>query len=249
MPTLEILPNMRFGKLETVAYVNGRWFCKCDCGNEVRVIAGNLRKGNSTSCGCKKRERSTRHGLSNSKEYRVWQEMIQRCENPNNQAYANYGGRGIAVCDRWKDFAVFITDMGRRPKNYQIDRIDNDKGYSPDNCRWVPSRINLSNKRNNHKVEYQDQTLTVAEWSRVLGIHERTLFNRLGRGWPVDRAFTEKPEPKAYKDSREAQYPAFGRSQTLTQWCQEYGIDRERVRGRLRMNWSLEKALLGSKGN
>ncbi len=174
--------------------------------------------------------------------------MIQRCENPNDAGYANYGGRGITVCDRWKDFTVFIADMGRKPKGAQIDRIDNDAGYSPDNCHWVAPRINNSNKRTNHKVEYQGQTLTVAEWSRVLGIHERTLFNRLDRGWAVDMAFSLKPTAKSYEVSREKQHKAFGRSQTLTEWCREYGMDRERVRGRLRRNESLEQALNGSKG-
>lgn len=186
------LAGKRFGRLTAFRYVeSGKWFCKCDCGNSVTVVTTNLTRGNSKSCGCARNEALFRHGMGSTRVYRVWIAMRQRCENPNNEAFANYGGRGIKVCERWADFANFFADMGLPPPKHQIDRIDNDKGYEPGNCRWVIQKVNLNNKRTSRKVEWQGETLTITQWAERLGYHQRTLFNRLGRGWPVARAFTE----------------------------------------------------------
>lgn len=197
MPHIDI-SGQKFGRLTAVRY-NGKskWFCICECGGSAIALAQNLKKGNSTSCGCKRRENQFRHGQSNSPLYRVWIAMRRRCNNPSDPAYANYGGRGITVCDRWQSsFAAFFADVGERPKGYELDRIDNDGPYAPENVRWVTSKTNKHNKRTNRKITWRGVTLPVTVWAEKLGMHPRTLFNRLGRGWPLERAMTETVKHK-----------------------------------------------------
>ena len=149
----------RLRPIERVENINrGKAFlCRCDCGNESIVPLYSLKNGGTKSCGCLNSEvqskfmikYSTKHGKSKSPEYKVWKGMKNRCNNPRATGYENYGGRGIKVCKRWDDsFENFIKDMGERPnENYQIDRIDNDKGYAPNNCKWVTPSENSLNKR------------------------------------------------------------------------------------------------------
>lgn len=150
------LTGQKFGRLivTSSAGSNGRplWNCRCDCGNTRVVMAGNLRGGISTSCGCFTIERikevNTTHGMSGTKEWMIWCQMRQRCLNPNHSRYAEWGGRGITVCDRWLKFENFIADMGLRPPDKtSIDRIDNDGNYEPNNCRWATAKEQRLNQR------------------------------------------------------------------------------------------------------
>jgi hypothetical protein len=112
--------------------------CECKCGNIRTMTISNLRSGHTKSCGCLKREKSIMHGMTKTPEYDTWASMIQRCYNPNNPAYKNYGERGIAVCTEWlNSFIAFFKDMGERPEGLSIDRIKNDLGYFKENCRWA----------------------------------------------------------------------------------------------------------------
>jgi hypothetical protein len=124
------------------------WLCRCDCGTERTVRENNLRYGSSKSCGCcVARERNTRHGQSYSRVYSIWIALRQRCSNPESTNYANYGGRGITVCERWLAFENFYADMGDPPPGLSIDRIDNDGNYEPGNCQWATASEQLRNRR------------------------------------------------------------------------------------------------------
>lgn len=139
------------------------------------------------------------HGLSYTPEYRVWQTMRLRCNNPSNKAYPRYGGRGITVCERWQNSVeAFIEDMGPKPSpKHEIDRIDNDGPYCPENCRWVLRRTNSRNRRSNRRISHQGETLTLVEWAERTGIRWDTIMKRLDAGWPAARALTTPARGKA----------------------------------------------------
>lgn len=121
---------------------------KCDCGNKSEVYFRHLVNGKSNGCmSCANKLRRRRHGMHNTPIYKVWQSMLDRCRNPNSTAYAWYGGRGISVCDEWYDFINFYKDMGHRPTGKELDRVDNDKGYSKENCHWITHKQNCENRR------------------------------------------------------------------------------------------------------
>lgn len=117
--------------------------------------------------------------------------MTERTRNPDNSAYHNYGGRGITVCERWTDFANFAADMGPTfDATLELDRRDVSGGYCPENCRWVTHAEQQRNRRNNHVVNWAGRSLTVQDWSEMLGVNPNTVVYRLRRGWPVERALT-----------------------------------------------------------
>lgn len=141
----------------------------CDCGNEVQVDPNSLRSGASSSCGCAK----TKHGHAvNGKStptYNSWAMMLSRCENPKNDRYQRYGGRGISVCDRWHDFSSFLADMGERPDGTTIDRKDNDGNYEPSNCRWATDIEQVRNRSVSILVQLGGEVVTLKERCRATG--------------------------------------------------------------------------------
>lgn len=143
----------------------------------------------------------SKHGLSRTPEYRAWQTMRLRCTNPNNAAWPSYGGRGITVCEAWRDSPTqFYLDMGPKPSPlHEIDRIDNDGPYSPENCRWVLRKANDRNRRSNRHLTHAGETLTVAEWAERTGIGSGLIFHRIKSGWPVERILTTPARPKSLK--------------------------------------------------
>lgn len=165
-----------------------RWVCRCECGAQATVFTSNLKRGLSRSCGCApRRPAPVKHGHTangeTSREYRVWSAMIARCHNPHAPNFSLYGGRGITVCDRWRvSFEAFLADVGPRPAGASIDRIDNDRGYEPGNCRWATAREQASNRRNNHRVTLGGETRTITEWARMVGISDTAFLARLRRG-------------------------------------------------------------------
>lgn len=203
MGRLVDIRGRRFGRLRVVDRAGASsdnkatWECICDCGNTAVVIGRLLRCGMTRSCGCYNAEaaraRATRHGMARSSEHNIWKTMISRCGNPNNKSYHRYGGRGIAVCDRWKIYENFYADMGPRPRGRTIERINNDVGYCPDNCRWASSVDQGNNKTNNRWITVGDETLTAAQWARRVGIRSGTIRARLDKGWSPDRAVGVSP--------------------------------------------------------
>lgn len=187
------LTGQKFGKL-TVIEENGRgkrgevlWLCVCDCGNKRNKSASFLRKKSTFSCGCEKKEAAkkafTSHGLSQTPTYNVWQSMKDRCLNPKNCVYHNYGARGIKVCDRWiNSFENFYSDMGEKPKHLSIERIDNNGDYEPSNCRWATAREQCANRRRSSHVTIDGETKNISEWSRVSGIGRSTIRRRFDAG-------------------------------------------------------------------
>lgn len=181
------------------------WACVCSCGTRTRVSSHCLTAGLSRSCGCLAAEvtgdRSRTHGESGhdkrAAEYRVWLGMKGRCLNPKSPGYPGYGGRGITMCARWQgSYETFLADMGRRPSpKHSLDRIDNDKGYEPGNCRWATQREQERNKRSNRRVTFRGKTQTVTEWAEETGINFHTIKGRLNRGWSPEKALTT-PVPR-----------------------------------------------------
>ncbi len=173
-------------------YSNRYALFRCDCGNEKTMLAHPVKNGKVKSCGCFKakfdKQKLVTHGQSNDPIYSVWEGMKARCQNPNSISYPNYGGRGIKVCERWQSFENFAADMGPRPDFAEIDRIDNDGPYSPENCRWVTKAGNANNRRTTRLIEFNGETKSVSEWAKHLGIQVSTLDYRL-KNMSVEVAF------------------------------------------------------------
>jgi hypothetical protein len=193
------LEGMRFGRLLVQNPVREvgmsiRYSCRCDCGKTKIIYGQHLRRGLTQSCGCLQRERSSaasfQHGKSKTSIHNIWLSMLQRCEDSNHQAFKDYGARGITVCLEWHDFATFYRDMGDPPKGLTLERKDNDLGYSKKNCLWATRRRQANNRRSNVFLTFRGRTQTQAEWAREVGITQKKLWQRLNRGWSVERALS-----------------------------------------------------------
>jgi len=155
MPRIDLTGQV-FGRLTVIAYVGIKnraaiWTCFCKCGNKIKIRTADLRRGHTKSCGCLQkdlsRKRLTKHGLWDTPSYQSWRSMKQRCTNPTNIAYKYYGGRGISFCSRWDAFENFFEDMGERPIGLTLERVDNEKGYSKENCKWANQKEQIRNSR------------------------------------------------------------------------------------------------------
>lgn len=180
----------KYGNLEVIHEAgrseNGAmlWFCKCDCGRYIITKGRNLRVGKTKSCGCYKKNRlisiNIKHGDSGRVEYSAWNAIVSRCNNPQNIAYKNYGGRGIKVCKRWLKYKNFIHDVGYRPsKNHSLERRNNDKGYSKSNCYWATRKQQSRNKRNNVWIVYNGDRMIASDFANVLGINAVLVYHHL----------------------------------------------------------------------
>ncbi len=201
MPKFIDITGQKFGLLTVIKrsdYIgNGKkpivyYDCLCDCGTTTRVPGAYLRSGHTVSCGCKK----VKHGYSHKERlYGTWCGMKARCGNKNNPNYERYGGRGIVVCEEWRNdylsFRTWALSNGYSV-GMSIDRIDNDMGYSPDNCRWVTAKIQNNNQRKNRIIEYNGKKYTMAQFAEYLGLSYSSLQHRIERGWSIERIVTQK---------------------------------------------------------
>lgn len=190
LTVLERVPNYR----NRVA-----WRCICECGNETIVTSLDICSGNTKSCGCLQRERSSEaakrtnyiHGETRTPLHNSWSAMLQRCNDPNYKWYKDYGNRGIKVCEEWLTFVNFrdwALSNGYQ-KGLTIERIDVNGNYTPDNCKWITNKEQQRNKRNNHFVEYCGRRVTIAELSEMTGIPYHRLYSRIqNSGWSVEKA-------------------------------------------------------------
>ncbi len=197
-----VAPGERFGRLvvieESLAGTNGhrRMECLCDCGRRKAIALYSLTAGLTKSCGCYVVEQTRLMGKANathrgtkSTAYRVWGGMKARCLNAKHAFYSSYGGRGITICSRWiNSFETFYADMGPRPNGTTLDRIDNDGPYSPENCRWSATEEQQNNKRTKRMLKFGEEILTIAQWSRRVGISRGAIRNRIERGWTIEKA-------------------------------------------------------------
>jgi hypothetical protein len=198
------ITGMRFGKLTAICqsrYENNisYWLCRCDCGKESVVNKKSLTGGVTKSCGCLAKEltraRSITHGESGTRLYKIWAGMKRRC---NDLEFERYGKRGISVCNEWNTYDVFrdwALNNGY-DDNLTIDRIDNDKGYEPNNCRWATAKEQAYNRSSNRYLEYNGERHTIKEWSKKIGLAVTTISERLKRGWSIKDTMTL---PKAVK--------------------------------------------------
>lgn len=180
----------RFGRLTVIEWAgharssrDSVWLCRCDCGETVTVLGGNLTAGRTVSRGCSNRARITKHGGCHSRVYRIWAGMIHRCSARSGRSAVYYRDRGISVCDAWRDFRVFYRDMGDPPfPGAEIDRIDNDGDYAPGNCRWATRAQQNRNRRGNIVISFDGRAQVLQDWAKEFGIDRSTLSARLRRG-------------------------------------------------------------------
>lgn len=208
------LIGQRFERLVVIAEAGRtptkqtRWLCRCDCGGETTTGTTKLRSGHSRSCGCLKREvtaeRARKNGLSSGGRHPlmdVYSNMVARCHNEDDHAFPRYGARGVRVCERWRfgeagqtGFALFVDDMGPRPSSrYTLERVDNDGSYHPGNCIWAARKRQARNRRSNHLVECDGEMVALSEYCERKGLRFTLINQRIGRGWSLERAVSQKP--------------------------------------------------------
>lgn len=205
------ISGKKYGRLTTLEYVgSSKWLCECDCGTQKIIRKDSLIQGKSKSCGClhkenaaaQIRERSVKHGDFGTKLYGVWAAIKRRCYNQNSRYYHEYGGRGITVCDRWKDDYSYFKEWSLAhdyKEGLSIDRVDTNGNYSPDNCRWVSMKEQQNNRRNNIKLAYEGKEYTLRELSDISGISFRTLKGRHERGWSIENMLDPIMHVNKYK--------------------------------------------------
>jgi hypothetical protein len=199
-----------FGRWEVLGRAQNRansgayWLCKCFCGRSKEVARRSLVSGCSNSCGClrselqsasmkteKAQQARTIHGKTHTKEYKILATMKDRCYNPKNPKYHRYGGRGIKICDSWlESVSNFIADMGLKPEGKSIDRIDNDKSYCKENCRWATYKEQAQNRVTNVNLSYAGTSQCASEWAAQLLVPKSKITQRLKRGWSVEKTLT-----------------------------------------------------------
>lgn len=203
-PPVPDLVGMKFGRLTVIRKASdgsvsrAKWLCRCDCGKEKSVLGSNLRHGRTLSCGCFRSEtaiaQQTKHGRSDTRLYGIWTNMKTRCYNSKSKAFKDYGARGITICAEWKnDFQAFYdwAMANGYADSLTIDRIENDKGYSPENCRWATAKEQSNNKRSNHQIVCDGEAHTISEWADITGIQYHTIKQRVNKlGWEAEKALS-----------------------------------------------------------
>ncbi len=197
------LAGQRFGRWLVLSYTGEmRWLCRCDCGTEKDVHGASLRRGATQGCiSCHPALGNRRtHGERRTRLYNIWSGMIYRCENPNADAYLRYGGRGISICPEWRSSYESFRDWARSngyAAHLTIDRINNDRGYEPNNCRWATFAEQNRNYGRNRPIEYQGRTVLIGDLAVEHGLPADIVKNRVRRyGWTIEKALSTPVLPK-----------------------------------------------------
>ena len=189
MPFYKTVPGKKYFKLTAVEPCGGKlWLFRCDCGNLKKIDSYSVRTGETRSCRCYGNSFHIKHGAcvgGKTREYRIWDSMIQRCLNKKTWAYLRYGGRGIKVCRRWLRFENFLKDMGKCPSGRSIERLNNDGDYGPRNCVWATKDEQSNNKCNTLFISFMGKRKSLATWSRIIGVHADTVYYRFRQGWSI----------------------------------------------------------------
>lgn len=191
-----------------------KWICQCECGNIRSVVSTDLLNGHSNSCGCYQKDQASKslttirsrnkyfHNTK-TKSYRIWRAMLRRCENPNAAFYEYYGGRGIKVCERWHDYYNFLSDMGEPSDKDTIDRINVNKNYSPDNCRWATMKEQSANRRGVYRIKYNNETYCLKTFCEKFGLNYYSALSLYKNGMSIEHILCYckvKPRPKPRHD-------------------------------------------------
>lgn len=237
------LIGKKYGHLTVIGLsdkMSGRksyWYCQCDCGNEVEVRSDHLTTGNTLSCGCLKKAQDRinltkfhRHKESHTKLHDTWSRIKQRCLNPNNKSYVNYGGRGITICKEWSESYESFRDWSLNngyADNLSIDRIDVNGNYEPSNCRWANAKQQANNRRSNLSVTYNGKTKTLKQWSEIFDLSYSVLSRRYKTGLRGSELFA----PLETKYMPKVVYYN-GESHNLAEWARIYNLNRRTVQER-----------------
>ena len=256
------LTGRKFGRLSVIKQADPKyaksgqkiymWLCECDCGNFKALRTADLTSGAIKSCGCLQKERvleaNTKHGMYKARIYKIFCQMRERCNKPKCKNYENYGGRGITVCDEWNgtdgfaNFYKWSMEHGYTDK-LSIDRIDNNKGYSPDNCRWTDNYTQANNTRKNVNITWNGETHSLSVWGRIKpnGLNYDILRSRLRDGWSIERAFSE-PRYENLPDTSGHLITVNGETHNVENWCKRIGIQKSTFYRRIARGWSEERA-------
>jgi predicted nucleic acid-binding Zn ribbon protein len=230
------LTGQKYGRWTVVKMAPRRkgktfWECVCECGTVKEVRTGGLRNGISKSCGCWNNEqiRLVDHGMKDSPEWKSWSDMKQRCLNPNNKSYEHYGGRGIVVCERWKDnFVDFYSDMGPCDGD-TIERIDVNGNYEPGNCKWIPHPLQARNKTTTRRITAFGREQLFSDWARELDMDPSLLHYHLKVGKTIEQIVNElNPEPRVCVCG-DTYIPSMERQEFCSSKCKEIQRQKRRL--------------------
>jgi hypothetical protein len=247
MPLLINIEGTTSGRLTVIGYSQEqqKWLCSCSCGKSKYIASSSLRRGATKSCGCLKkeemREKRTTHNMSDTIVYTRWATMIQRCGNPHDRSYRHYGGRGIKVCASWKKFENFFKDMGHPPKGLELERINNDGDYTPENCTWVTRKEQTNNCRKNRVLTFNGVHRTESQWAEEMGISVQTLSNRINQmGWSIEKAISTPLREKDFGEKISFK----GQEHTLLWWSKKLHTSYDTLWKRInKYKWSVDKSL------
>jgi hypothetical protein len=192
-PHMIDISGFSYGKWTVIERVAGSmWKCVCSCGNEAIVGGNTLKNGTSSQCKSCHSASLVKHGLEGTKIYSIWAGMKQRCNNPKYHSYGEYGGRGISVCDEWLLFENFYRDMGDKPEKMSLGRIDNNKGYSKENCQWETPKQQQRNRRNTTFIDWNGKMYALTEFCEINGLNKSTARKRFARGFTPSQLIAGK---------------------------------------------------------